>query len=116
VFKFAHGGKTPIEVLHVYGYYPEGCSVDRLPETWPFPTTMQTQFAEMPHGSTSFVDITLNKQLGPYPGAVQWDGKYVALVDATTNVLYRVRVTGWTGTVVGMARFKGDRSNLVAQS
>ena len=42
-------------------------------------------------------------------------GKYVALTDGTTGVLYRIKVTGASGTVVGTSRFKGDHSNLLAQ-
>jgi hypothetical protein len=167
ILKYPHGGKKPIEVLHVYGYYPSGCSVDAKsgdlavanytsnPQFGPGSVTIfrkgkgmgqsyqdssfneyffcsfdakgnlyvdgtnaatsQTQFAEMPRGSSSFTNITLNQTLGPYPGAVQWDGKYVALDDATTDVLYRIKVTGSNGTVVGMTRFKGDHSTLVSQ-
>ena len=167
ILKYAHGGKKPIEVLHVYGYYPQGCSVDATtgdlavanyasnPQLGPGSVTIfrkgrgmgksyqassfneyffcsfdakgnlyvdgtnagttQTEFAEMPHGSTSLTDITLKQNLGPFPGAVQWDGKYVALADGTTGELYRIKVTGSTGTVVGTSRFKGDRSTLLAQ-
>jgi hypothetical protein len=167
VFKYAHGGKKPIEVLHVYGYYPEGCSVDATngdlavanytsnPLLGPGSVTIfvkgkgmgtsyqdlkfneylfcgydakgnlfvdgtdlgttQTLFAELPHGRKSFTDITINRKLGPYPGAVQWDGNYVALQDATSGVLYRIKVSGSKGTVVGTTRFEGDHSNLVAQ-
>ena len=167
VLKYAHGGRKPIEVLHVYGYYPQGCSVDATtgdlavanyasnPQLGPGSVTIfrkgrgmgksyqasnfneyffcsfdakgnlyvdgtnagttQTEFAELPHGSASLIGITLKQNLGPYPGAVQWDGKYVALADATTNVLYRIKVTGSNGTVVGTSRLQGDRSNLLAQ-
>lgn len=167
ILKYAHGGKKPIEVLHVYGYYPQGCSVDATtgdlavanyasnPQLGPGSVTIfrkgrgmgksyqassfneyffcsydakgnlyvdgtnagttQTEFAEMPRGSTSLTDVTLKQNLGPFPGAVQWDGKYVALADGTTGELYRIKVTGSTGTVVGTSRFKGDRSTLLAQ-
>jgi hypothetical protein len=167
ILKYVHGGKTPIEVLHVIGYYPVGCAVNAAtgdlavanytsnPQLGPGSVTIfrkgkgtgrsyqdsnfneyffcsfdskgnlyvdgtnagttRTQLAELPRGSRSFTDITLNQSLGPYPGAVQWDGKYVAIQDATTSVLYRISVAGSTGTVVGKTRFKGDRSTLVAQ-
>jgi hypothetical protein len=167
VLKYAHGGKKPIEVLHVYGYYPQGCSVDATtgdlavanyasnPQLGPGSVTIfrkgrgmgtsyqasnfneyffcgfdakgnlfvdgtnagttQTELAELPHGGASLTGITLKQNLGPFPGAVQWDGKYVALEDATTNALYRIKVTGSNGTVAGTLRFKGDRSSLLAQ-
>lgn len=53
---------------------------------------------ELPKGTDSFINITLDK--GIYPGAVQWDGNYL-VVPGTANILYRVQVSGSTGTVVG---------------
>lgn len=76
--------------------------------------TTQAELAEMPQGSTSFTNITLDKSVGAYPLGVQWDGKYVAL-QGSTRALYRIRVSGSAGTVVQTTRFKGDRSDLVAQ-
>jgi len=81
----------------------------------PTPARRRRSSPNCQHGSASLIGITLKQNLGPYPGAVQWDGKYVALADATTNVLYRIKVTGSNGTVVGTSRFKGDHSNLLAQ-
>jgi hypothetical protein len=166
VFKYAHGGTAPLEELHTFGYYPEGCSVDPTsgdlavadyasnPKLGPGAVTIfkggkgmgksyqdpsfnqylfcsydangnlyvdgtnaattQAELAEMPQGSTSFTDITLDRNVGPYPLGVQWDGKYVAL-QGSTRALYRIDVTGSTGKVVKTMRFKGDRSDLVAQ-
>ncbi len=166
VLKYAHGGTQPIEELHTFGYYPEGCSVDPVtgdlavadyasnPKLGPGAVTIfrkakgmgksyqdssfgeyffcsfdakgnlyvdgtnvgttQALLAEMPHGSTLLTNITLDKEIGPYPLAVQWDGKYVAL-QGSTRALYRIKVSGSTGTIVQTTRFKGDRSDLVAQ-
>jgi hypothetical protein len=166
VFKYAHGGTKPIEELHTFGYYPEGCSVDPAtgdlavadyasnPKVGPGAVTIfrkakgmgksyqdssfgeyffcsydakgnlyvdgtnvgttQALLAEIPQGSTSFANITLDKKIGPYPLTVQWDGKYVAL-QGSTRALYRIKVSGSTGTIVHTTLFKGDRSDLVAQ-
>ncbi|HEY6325402.1 MAG TPA: hypothetical protein VIW73_02655 [Candidatus Cybelea sp.] len=166
VFKYAHGGTRPIEKLHVYGYWPQGCSVDPVtgdlavadfasnPQAGPGAVTIykngrgmgtsyqdssfgeyffcsydakgnlyvdgtnvgttQTQLAELPRGSTSFTNITLDKKVGPYPLAVQWDGKYVAL-QGSTRALYRIKVSGSTGRIVQTTLFQGDHSDLVAQ-
>ncbi len=166
VFKYAHAGTKPIEELHTYGYYPEGCSVDPTsgdlavadyasnPQLGPGAVTIfkkgkgighsyqdsslnqyffctydakgnlyvdgtnaatsQAQLAEIPQGSTSFTNITLDKNVGPYPLGVQWDGKYVAL-QGSTRALYRIKVTGSRGHIIQTTRFKGDRSDLVAQ-
>jgi|HubBroStandDraft_4_1064222.scaffolds.fasta_scaffold143965_1 hypothetical protein len=76
--------------------------------------TTQTEFAELPTGSSTFTDITLNRNIS-YPGAVQWDGQYIAFQDASTDVLYRVKVSGSNGTVVQTVHFKQEHSDLVAQ-
>jgi len=166
VFKYAHGGAKPVAKLHVFGYYPEGCSVDPItgdlavadyasnPQLGPGAVTIfkngkgmgksyqdssfgeyffcsydakgnlyadgtnvgttQTELGELPHGSTSFTNITLDKNVGPYPLAVQWDGKYVAL-QTSTRALYRIKVSGSTGNIVQTTLFEGDHSDLVAQ-
>jgi hypothetical protein len=76
--------------------------------------TTQTELAKLPSGKTSFTNIRLKQRIG-FPGAVQWDGTYVAIEDATTNIVYRLKVSGSAGAVVGEIRFKGPRSNLLVQ-
>jgi hypothetical protein len=166
ITKFAHGGRKPLSVLHVFGYFPQGCSVDPTsgdlavadyagnPSLGPGAVTIfrgakgmgksyqdpsinqyffcsydpkgnlyvdgtnagtsQVELAEMPHGSTSFTNIALDKGVGKYPLGVQWDGKYVAL-QGSTRALYRIAVSGSNGHVVQTTIFKGDHSDLVAQ-
>jgi hypothetical protein len=166
VVKYAHGGTKPIDLLHVYGYYPEGCAVNAAgdlavanylsnPQLGPGSVTIfrkgkgmgksyqdpsfnqyyfcgfdakgnlfvdgtnaattKTQLAEMAHGSTTLTNIALKQSLGPYPGAVQWDGKYVAIADGATGIVYRLKVTGSSGAVIGSVHLTGERSNLVTQ-
>jgi hypothetical protein len=57
-------------------------------------------FAELPKGSSTFTNITLNQTIKT-PGGVQWDGKYITVGDATGGAIYQVQVSGSTGTVVG---------------
>jgi hypothetical protein len=56
--------------------------------------------AELPKGSGTFTNLTLN-QLINTPGAVQWDGKYITVGDATAGRIYRVSVSGSSATVAG---------------
>lgn len=166
ISEYSHGGTKPIRVLHVYGFFPEGCAVDAatgdlavadyasnpflgpgaltifhrgkgMGKSYQDPSineyffcsydakgdlyvdgtnaaTTETQLAEIPVGSTSFTNITLDKKVGPYPLGVQWDGKYVALQDST-RALYRIAVTRSTGNIVQTTLFKGDHSDLVSQ-
>jgi hypothetical protein len=73
-----------------------------------------TEFAELPKGSTSFTKVSLDKTIG-YPGGVQWDGKYMAVQDAASRILYRFKLAGNKGKSVGSVKFSGDKSTLVHQ-
>ncbi len=57
-------------------------------------------FAELPRGSSTFVNITLNQTINT-PGAVQWDGKHITVGDATAGVIYQLKISGSSATVVG---------------
>jgi len=56
------------------------------------------EFAELPKGSSSFTEITLNVSITT-PGGVQWDGKYVTVGDAKSGNIYQTNGAG--GTVEG---------------
>jgi hypothetical protein len=58
------------------------------------------RLAELVNGSTSFTDVTLNKDIGQ-PGGVQWDGSHVALGDQQAGIIYQLQITGSSATVVG---------------
>jgi DNA-binding beta-propeller fold protein YncE len=58
---------------------------------------------EMPYGEQSFTDISLSV-IGE---GLQWDGQYLALVDPSSKVVYRVAVSGSSGTVVRTINFRG---------
>jgi hypothetical protein len=75
--------------------------------------TMQSLFAVLPKGGASFTDVGLNHNIG-YPGGVQWDGKDVAVEDVASDTVYRVKVSGSSGTVVGSSHLN-VRSHLVVQ-
>ena len=73
-----------------------------------------TDFAELTKGSTAFTNILLDKTIG-YPVGVQWDGKYMAVQDTASRVLYRFKIAGDKGKSVGSVRFAGDKSTLLHQ-
>jgi hypothetical protein len=58
------------------------------------------RLAELPEGSSRMETITLDQSIG-FPGAVQWDGKYLAVADPNINTIYRFAVSGSTGTLMG---------------
>lgn len=53
----------------------------------------QFEFAELPKGSSTFKEISLNVTIAT-PGGVQWDGKYVAVGDATGGKVYQTNGAG----------------------
>jgi len=57
-------------------------------------------FAELPRGSNTLKTLTLNQSIG-WPGGVQWDGKYVAVGDQNSPVIYQFSIKGSHGTKRG---------------
>lgn len=58
---------------------------------------------ELPAGGTSLTNISLN--VGGQ--GIQWDGKYLVMVSPTAKQVYRISVSGSSGTVVSTISFKG---------
>ena len=76
--------------------------------------TTASELGILPKGGSTLTTIAVNKTI-VYPGAVQWDGKDVAIEDVTDDTLYRVKVSGTKGTVVGTTTFKGPRADELEQ-
>lgn len=59
--------------------------------------------AELPAGTHSFETVTLNQSI-VLPGAIQWDGKYLAVGDQLSlygpSTIYEFSMSGSTGTLV----------------
>ena len=51
------------------------------------------EFAELPKGSSSFTEISLDVSITT-PGGVQWDGKYVTVGDAKNGNIYQTNGAG----------------------
>lgn len=59
--------------------------------------------AEMPEGSQTFNDISLSVA----GQGLQWDGQYLAMVNPSSKVVYRIAASGSSGSVTGTVHFKG---------
>ena len=69
------------------------------------------QFAELPKGGSIFTNIHLDRP-AVWPGGLAWDGKYVVVGygdpgRGQSQRIYRVRIEGSRGHVVGTQEFKG---------
>jgi len=73
------------------------------------------KFGELPSGSSSFTNITLNQQIN-VPGGVQWDGTYVAVEDQGAgyhgSTIYQFSISGTTGTKEGTTSLGGSSDVL----
>ena len=62
-----------------------------------------TQLAELRAGSDSLTAISLSVS----GDGLQWDSTNLAMIDAASKALYRISISGPSGTVAGTMRFKG---------
>jgi hypothetical protein len=72
-------------------------------------------FAELPKGGNTFTNITLDH--GWYGSdVIEWDGKYITLADALSHSIFRVQVSGSTGSVVSIVSLKGWHQGVMKES
>ncbi|MGA8575877.1 MAG: hypothetical protein WB609_09405 [Candidatus Cybelea sp.] len=62
--------------------------------------------AELRHGGKALVNISVDQSIGN-AGGVAWDGKYVAVGDQSTNVIYQFNVKGKKATKAGSTTLGG---------
>jgi hypothetical protein len=156
IWEYAHGAKSPKNILEDPTYYPIGCSVDHKtgnlavtneigdsgpgnlavyakaagkPKYYSDPTITQfgfcaydgagnlytgggisgdnNLFAELPKGQNKFVNVTLNADVSGL-SPMRWDGEDLAILDGEPgSLIYRFKMSGHTGTAVGLLRLKG---------
>jgi hypothetical protein len=61
---------------------------------------------EIPNGSNKFESIAASN-IVDYPGSVQWDGKYVTVLDQVQSSIYRYTVKGTAATLKSTVTLKG---------
>jgi hypothetical protein len=66
--------------------------------------------AELPKGSTTFVNYPLASRFDSF-GGIQWDGRYIAFSDPTTKQIYRLKFGTSSFKVVGKTRIDGWQNN-----
>lgn len=107
IYKHAKGHPTghytdpAISAMLLCGYDGSGnLFVDGLTRASAF------EFVELHSGATKLTKISLNQSISS-AGAVQWDGKYVAIGDQSTNTIYQFAISGKKGTKVGSTALGG---------
>lgn len=86
------------------------CGYDNQGNLFVDATGATTPFLELAKGAEAFTGISLPKPL-PQPNSVQWDGKHITVADFRASSVYRVKVAGSTGTIVGTTRLQNWNSN-----
>jgi hypothetical protein len=61
---------------------------------------------EIPNGTTTIESIATSN-IVDYPGSVQWDGKYLTVLDQVQSLIYRYTIKGTTATLKGTVTLKG---------
>lgn len=94
--------------IHQYGY----CSYDGQGNLYIdgiTPPTDTPQVAELPNGSKTFTNITLNQSLGGNNiSALFWDGSALAVSSQDSAVIYRFQISGVNGSEIGTTQLKGS--------
>jgi hypothetical protein len=64
------------------------------------------KFAELPKGARAFVNLSgVAKLVGA--GSVQWDGKYITVTDNSSDVVYRLTISGKMVKTAGTTSLRG---------
>jgi hypothetical protein len=61
---------------------------------------------ELPKGSSKFERITTSNTV-QFPGSVQWDGRYLTVLDQATNSTYQYTISGTKATLEGSVALAG---------
>ena len=65
------------------------------------------ELVELPKGSSKLEAITTSNTIS-FPGSVQWDGKYLTVVDQEAASMYRYTVSGTKATLKGTVSLTGS--------
>jgi hypothetical protein len=101
IFANAKGAPTFYSDPNIYWYYY--CGYDNNGNLFVDGNNESTPpVAELPHGSSTFTDLTLSEGLSD-AGPIQWDGHDLAIgyANYSASAIYQVTVSGPNGTVIG---------------
>jgi hypothetical protein len=109
IYKHARGKPTLYSAPNMYNY--DFCGYDNKGNLF---VDGLGELAELPKGSTTFTSITVDK--GAPGGQVQWDGKFITFATYSLRAIYRIKVSGKTGTVVGVTHLRGVGTQNISSS
>jgi hypothetical protein len=113
VYKDLRGSPTLYVVPGITVY--NACSYDNQGDLYVTGTNPSgaSALAELPKGHKKFVNIALSQRFAGR-STVMWDGKHVAVGTPSGGTIYRLKITGSTGTVIGKSVLEGVVNNQSA--
>jgi hypothetical protein len=72
-----------------------------------FNSSDAVELVELPKGSSKFQKITTSNAV-QFPGSVQWEGKYLTVLDQLANAIYQYTVSGTRATLKGTVLLSGS--------
>ena len=106
IYKHAKG--RPKQFTDPNIYTPFFCAFDNEGNLFVngFSKGSDVEFAELPKGSKTFTNLTLNETIY-WPGGIQWDGTYLAVGDQDNPIIYEFMISGNSGTEVSSTPLDG---------
>jgi hypothetical protein len=94
--------KTPLTKEYFDGYDNKGnLFFDGFNDSYYF------ELLELPKGGSKIQAITTSNTIN-FPGSVQWDGKYLTVVDQEAGSMYQYTVSGTKATLKGTVSLSGS--------
>jgi hypothetical protein len=111
---FAHASGQPTIYSDSSAFYFYHCSYDSFGNLYASGVDKSGGFifAELPAGSSMFTNISLKKLRPNFSSSIQWDGRYIDIVDGARDhhrKVYRVSVSGGIGKVVASLALREAR-------
>lgn len=100
----SHGGTTMMTGL--FEAYFDGYDANGNLFVDGFNGSLAFALVELPEGSSTFENISISNTV-TFPGAVQWDRKYLTVGDQESRAIYRYGVSGATATLKGTVSLTG---------
>lgn len=104
---FTGGQGQPIEYTDPDLYYYDFCTYDDSGNL--YVDGGSGLVAELPYGSSSFMNITLKRNIGG--GQMQWDGHHITTTEPPHKYIYRLSFSGSTGRVLGTTRLRDFKNH-----
>jgi hypothetical protein len=108
IYQDAKGSPTTYAVPGIYSVF--SCAYDADGDLFADGGATRSggvQLAELSKHAKTFVDLSMDANIAS-AGGLQWDGKYLAIVDNTNNIVYQLTIAGSSATVVGQTDLEGS--------